>query len=83
MKFEVIRVYKFGPYREVVQSGLSLEDAIAHCTGPEASSRTATNKEAQERTRLRGPWFEGFCEEEAAPLTESRQWPCSVFTVQA
>lgn len=62
MTYKIIRFY-FNGGNEIVERGLTLEEAQAHCKDPETSSRTATNKKAVERTRLRGPWFEGYDEE--------------------
>jgi hypothetical protein len=49
--------------REVVASGLTLEEAQAHCRDPETNSRTAVSAEAVRRTRERGPWFDGYEQE--------------------
>jgi len=48
---------------EVVKTGLSLQEAQAHCRDPETSSSTATTPEALARTQAHGFWFDG-CEEE-------------------
>jgi len=48
---------------EVVTTGLTLEQAQAHCRNPETSSRTATSPAAVERTQAHGPWFDGYTEE--------------------
>jgi hypothetical protein len=46
-----------------VKTGLSLEEAQAHCRDSETSSRTATTKEGVARTKVFGPWFDGYSEE--------------------
>jgi hypothetical protein len=62
--YKVVRFYQNpGLAKEVIGRGLTFEEAQAHCQVPEASSRTATSKEALERTRLSGPWFDGYIEE--------------------
>lgn len=47
----------------IVKRHLTLEEAQEHCRDPETSSRTATNKKATDRTKLFGPWFDGYEEE--------------------
>jgi hypothetical protein len=49
--------------REVIATGLTLEEAQAHCEDPETSSRTATSPEGVARTELHGPWFDRYTEE--------------------
>jgi hypothetical protein len=48
--------------REVMQTGLSLEDAKEHCEDPETSSKTATF-EGADLINNGKPWFDGFEEE--------------------
>jgi hypothetical protein len=43
-----------------VKTGLSLEEAQAHCRDSETSSRTATTKVGTARTAVFGPWFDGY-----------------------
>jgi hypothetical protein len=62
MRYRVVRFYH-DEDREVITTGLTLEQAQAHCRNPETSSRTATGEHAVERTRTRGDWFDGYEEE--------------------
>jgi len=43
-----------------IKSGLTLEEAKAHCSDPETSSRTCTKAEGKRRTKERGMWFDAF-----------------------
>jgi hypothetical protein len=58
-RYDIVRFFQRSE-REVIKRGLTLEEAQAHCTDPETSSKTATSAEAQERTRTRGEWFDGY-----------------------
>ena len=49
--------------RMTLDTGLTLEEAQAHCDGLEASSATATSREAVKRTEVVGAWFDGYYEE--------------------
>lgn len=64
-KYKIVRFYKDDEdlNRTVVARGLTLEQAQAHCHDLETSSNTATQPEALERTRLHGPWFDGYEQE--------------------
>jgi len=44
----------------VVKTGLTLDEAQAHCSDPETSSSTATSVKALELTATHGPWFDGY-----------------------
>lgn len=48
---------------EIIATGLTLEQAKAHCNDPETSSSTCTTTQGKERTRVFGPWFDGWTEE--------------------
>ena len=50
------------PFRRTIKTGLTLEQAQAHCQNPETSSRTAKSAKARKYTSLRGPWFDGYTE---------------------
>lgn len=65
MAYKIVRRYfhsdRFSP--RVIARGLTLEEAQAHCQDPETSSSTATSSKAKQRTRQRGPWFDGYEED--------------------
>ncbi len=62
--YRIVRFYFNGPpYRRVIQTGLTLEQAQAHCSNRETSSSTCRRSTATRRTRQRGPWFDGYEEE--------------------
>jgi hypothetical protein len=62
MSYSIVRFY-FKHDSEVIKTGLDLDEAQEHCNDPETSHSTATSDEATERTRLYGPWFDGYREE--------------------
>lgn len=57
--YKIKRFYfEHGP--EVIAEGLTLEEAQEHCNDDEASSKTCSTTEGLERTRTKGPWFDGY-----------------------
>ena len=42
------------------QRGLTLAQAQAHCHDPETSSRTCKSTDNVARTKVYGPWFDGY-----------------------
>lgn len=63
MSYKIVRMYFNDeiPSR-TIKRGLTLEEAQAHCSSDESSSKTATSRAGRERTRKYGPWFDGFQE---------------------
>ena len=57
MSYEIVR-FRFKGENTVLQTGLTLEEAQAHCNDPETSSSTATDPEDEY-----GQWFDGYREE--------------------
>jgi len=57
--FKIVRHYANGQ-KTTIQTGLTLEEAKAHCKDPETSSTTATSAAAKRRTKARGDWFDAF-----------------------
>lgn len=62
MKYKIIR-YFFTGRRITVRTGLTLEQAQAHCNDPETSSQTCTTTEGKRRTKKHGRWFDGYTAE--------------------
>ena len=58
--YKIIRHFFKDSSKRTIKSGLTLQEAQAHCKDPETSSRTATSAAARKRTRERGPWFDGY-----------------------
>lgn len=61
--YKVIRMFRDSSKRMVIKTGLTLEEAQAHCRDPETSSSTATGFVEQTLTKNFGPWFDGYEEE--------------------
>ncbi len=63
--YKVVRFYQRGGRggRRTIETGLTLEQAQAHCRDPETSSSTCERAAGRRRTRERGPWFDGYSEE--------------------
>lgn len=61
--YKIVRMYFNDsiPTR-TIQTGLTLEQAQAHCNDPETSSSTAKSYRARKRTERLGPWFDGYQE---------------------
>lgn len=60
--YKIVRMFQRddGPRRRTIKTGLTLEEAQAHCKDPETSSRTATSARARRYTAQHGPWFDGY-----------------------
>ncbi len=61
--YRTVRMYVQDHPTELIEEGLTLEEAQAHCRDPETSSSTATSEEARQRTASMGAWFDGYEEE--------------------
>lgn len=63
-KYKIRRVYFGRPHSaRTIKTGLTLEQAQAHCNDPETSSSTCTTAKARRITRRNGSWFDGWTEE--------------------
>lgn len=60
MTYKIVRMYQQALDEETIATGLTLEEARAHCKDIETSSSTACTPEAVERTLSKGPWFDGY-----------------------
>jgi len=63
MTYRIVRSFRDSDRRVTVATGLTQEQAQAHCSNPETSSSTCTNSVGKARTRRSGPWFDGWIEE--------------------
>ena len=57
--YQIIRFFK-EETNEVIDTGLTLEEAQKHCNDPETSSSTATSDAAEYITKTWGAWFDGY-----------------------
>jgi hypothetical protein len=57
--YKIIRIRMHHSNR-VMQRGLTLEQAQAHCKNSETSSSTCTSSKACRYTETYGPWFDGY-----------------------
>jgi len=57
--YKIVRHY-FRNGKRTIKTGLTLEQAQAHCGDPETSSSTCTKAKNVARTRRLGPWFDGY-----------------------
>jgi hypothetical protein len=63
--YKIVRMYQNESsrhYRRTIESGLTLEEAQAHCQDIETSSSTCTRSDRKRITAQRGPWFDSYQE---------------------
>ncbi len=59
--YKIVRMFYDRDKRSrTIKTGLTLEQAQAHCQDPETSSRTATSAKAKRYTRTHGAWFDAY-----------------------
>lgn len=65
MSYKIVRFYRDNDEMNgrVIKTGLTLEQAQAHCQDPETSSSTAKGEWAVKHAGVFGPWFDGYTEE--------------------
>ena len=61
--YKIVRMYFKDYPKRTIATGLTLEQAQAHCSDPETSSSTCTKAAGKRRTAQRGPWFDGYTQE--------------------
>jgi hypothetical protein len=57
--YKIVRHYQFGDSR-LIKTGLTLEEAQAHCKDPETSSATCKEERNTRISTVKGPWFDGY-----------------------
>jgi hypothetical protein len=62
--YKIERLYRDHDRRDLIATGLTLEEAQAHCRCPETSSSTCTAGEGIARTDAMGPWFDSYQNEQ-------------------
>jgi len=62
--YKIVRKYFKGHPSETLDTGLSLEEARAHCSDPETSSSTCTTLAGLQRTEDMGPWMDVYYKED-------------------
>jgi hypothetical protein len=62
-KYKIVRMYFKDRPKRTIKTGLTLAQAQAHCADPETSSSTCVKAAGKRRTRLCGPWFDGYSEQ--------------------
>jgi len=61
--YKIIRFYRDNDRnKRTIETGLTLEEAQAHCRDKETSSSTCTSSTGKRRTRTLGAWFDGYQE---------------------
>lgn len=60
MTYRTVRYYQNLLRKDILEEGLTQEEAQAHCRSRETSSDTCRSKESIERTAQLGPWFDGY-----------------------
>jgi hypothetical protein len=59
--YKIVRSYGNDHTRShTIASGLTLEQARAHCSDPETASSTCTRSDRKRITKRNGPWFDTY-----------------------
>ena len=59
--YKIVRQYlRDHTLSRTIKSGLTLEQAQAHCSDPETSSSTCTRSDRKRITKRKGAWFDSY-----------------------
>lgn len=59
--YKIVRMfYSRERGKRTIKTGLTLEQAQAHCQDPETSSKTCQSARMVRYTKRNGPWFDGY-----------------------
>ena len=59
--YKIVRQYQSDHTRSrTIKTGLTLEQAQAHCRDPETSSSTCTRSDRKRITKRNGAWFDSY-----------------------
>lgn len=73
-RYDIIRMFFSDDYDTfVVKRNVTLEEAQAHCSDPETSSRSGTSDWVKAYTEKYGDWFDGY--EQVGRTREARRAP--------
>jgi len=63
VSYRIVRMFFDDDKRaRTIKTGLTLEQAQAHCRDPETSSSTCTSSKRKAYTRKNGAWFDAYDE---------------------
>jgi hypothetical protein len=61
--YEIVRFFFFTTHeKEVIKTGLTLEEARLHCKDPESCSTSCVSDTSKNITEKYGAWFDGYRE---------------------
>ena len=59
-RYDIVRMYKNKWQGRIILRGLTLQEAQAHCSNPETSSKTCTSAKSKAITKRNGEWFDSY-----------------------
>lgn len=60
-RYKITRMFfEDGRRKRTIETGLTLEEAQAHCQDSETSSTTCTSAKRRRYTEAHGQWFDGY-----------------------